>query len=220
MRHSINLYKGYKNHSTNRNFDVSESFLILCFCFCLFRGGGSSNNKTCFRYFWKKKFVSEKFSSFIVSKSFFFFSQVGLVSATFRVKWLRQQKRQFSCININYNLSLGIRWNLGGKRKKLDYKSWCDKDLKCWKIVAYVELCFTLNLQIAIIDELKSFFEDIEIKNIVACDKPLKIESNLKWISSCLKFMSFLGPSIKKCNRWCSSAFFALCHQLEKAVDI
>ena len=53
MKHSINLYKGYKNHSTNRDFDVSVSF-VLILCFCLFRGGGSSNNKTCFRYFWKK----------------------------------------------------------------------------------------------------------------------------------------------------------------------
>ena len=133
-----------------------------------------------FPVFLKKKFVSEKFSSFIVSKSFFFFSQVGLVSATFRVKWLRQQKRQFSCININYNLSLGIRWNLGGKRKKLDYKSWCDKDLKCWKIVAYVELCFTLNLQIAIIDELKVFLRTLRSKISLLVTNLCKIESNLK----------------------------------------
>ena len=64
MRHSINLYKVYKNHSTNRNFDVSSFVLILCFCFVFVYSeaaaaatiklvSGILKNKICFRKIFK-----------------------------------------------------------------------------------------------------------------------------------------------------------------------
>ena len=62
----------------------------------------------------------------------------------------------------------------------------------------------------------KFFLRTLRSKISLLVTNLWKIESNLKWISNCLKFMSFLGPSIKKCNRWCPSAFFALCNQLKK----
>ena len=154
----------------------------------------------------EKKFVSEKFSSFIVSKSFFSSHKLGSFqrlsgsSDSGNKKDLHQHQLQPQSRN---SLESRRKEEEAGLQKLVRQRPKMLKNCCLCRIMFYLEPS-DCNYRWA---QKFFFLRTLRSKISLLVTNLWKIESNLKWISSCLKFMSFLGPSIKKCNRWCPSAF-------------